>query len=160
MPLAHQFESFYAQLRLANPTQPRHLHLSSKIFLRVNQPLTTHSQVFRKTPLAPPKSPPTFAVPNRQTDYGALGKHPEKNLERPGTPAVASLSIHCNGLQAANGELHSAINLERLGTSAAGRMSIHCASSKAARKIFFQTACKAEKSHRTFAPRFNRRRTT
>jgi hypothetical protein len=97
----HQFEPFYAPLRLDSSIQPRHLHPSSKIFLRINQSVTTHPQVFRRTPLAPPKSPPTFAVPNRQTDYGALGKHPEKNLERSGTPAVESVSIICAGSQAA-----------------------------------------------------------
>ncbi|WP_156176452.1 hypothetical protein [Hymenobacter terrenus] len=56
-----------------------------------------------------------------------------------------------------NAESHSAKNIERSGTPADNRISIICASNQAVKK-YFQTACKAEKSSRTFAARFNRKR--
>ena len=58
-------------IRLTTPN-----HQSSEFFNRINQPLTTPIHLFHKSPFAAPKSPPTFAVPKRQTDQRKRQKHP------------------------------------------------------------------------------------
>ncbi|WP_426061856.1 hypothetical protein [Hymenobacter sp. B1770] len=74
--------------------------LSPKIFRRINQRLTTIPEVFLRTPLAAPKTHPTFAVPKRQTDYGAQrSKSLEQNFENVGTPALIAMSITCDLLK-------------------------------------------------------------
>ncbi|MBF9239681.1 hypothetical protein I2I05_19970 [Hymenobacter sp. BT683] len=79
--------------------------------------------------LAAPKTPLTFAVPKRQTDNGApRNESLLRNFESVGTPAGCTIVYH----------------LQRL--------------KKASKEFIFRTACKAEKSHRTFAPRFDRKR--
>ena len=100
----------------------------NKFFRRINQRLTIHSRLFRGQWLVPPQSPPTFAVPKRQTDYGAQRNSSfQRNLKGHGTPARVGLSIlrYANWLTS---------------------------------KFISRTACKAEKSHRTFATRLNRKR--
>ena len=103
-------------------------HYQNEFFRRINQPLTTHSRLFRRRRLVPPQSPPTFAVPKRQTDHGAQRNNSfQRNLKGHETPARVSLSIprYANKLTS---------------------------------KFISRTACKAEKSYRTFATRFNRKR--
>ncbi|MDB5270911.1 MAG: hypothetical protein JWP58_3951 [Hymenobacter sp.] len=68
-------------------------HQSHEFFNRINQPLTTPIHLFRISPLVAPKSPPTFAVPKRQTDQRKRQKHSlRQQIEKPGTPTEVRLS--------------------------------------------------------------------
>jgi hypothetical protein len=103
-------------------TTPNHQH--NEFFNRINQLLTTPIHLFRKSPLAAPESPPTFAVPKRQTDQRKRQKHPlRQQIEWSGTPTEVSLSYPPQ-----------------------------------APRFISQIACTSEKSHRTFAARFDRKR--
>ena len=75
-----------------------------------------------------PKTSPTFTFPKRQTD---CGKTQNESLR---------------------------VIFERHGTSPQASLSYPGRLAASPGKFIFRTACKAEKSHRTFAARFNRKR--
>ena len=87
-------------------------HQSHEFFNRINQLLTTPIHLFRKSPLAAPESPPTFAVPKRQTDQRKRQKHPlRQQIEKPGTPTEVSLS--CPPQPAASPEIYFSNSLHQ-----------------------------------------------
>ena len=100
--LSHHHNPHSAYIRNhPKPTIPLSETACNHFFDRINQLLTTPNQLFRKSPLAAPKSPPTFAVPKRQTDQRKSPKHSLRHkIERSGTPAETSLSTLRSQLQA------------------------------------------------------------